>query len=273
MVKLIIDSTADISIEDAKKLNLTVIPLAVTFDQNTYLDQVEIDTETFYKKLEESDELPTTSQPSPSAFFDAFEAHKDEEIVGIFLSSKLSGTFQSANIAKNMLDDSSKVFLVDSKNATVAETILIYEAIRLRDAGKSGKEIAEEITRLADKVKLVAYIDTIKYLQMGGRISGVKALLANSLGISPIIAIEDGAIANLSKVRSKKKAYEFFTKFMEENPVDTNYKFGIAGSKCPEEIEKLLSYLGKRDFVVNELGPVIGTHAGPKAFAIAYIAK
>lgn len=273
MIRIVVDSTSEINQEEAKKLNIDVIPLSVTFNQKTFKDQIEIDNGTFYKMLSESSSLPTTSQPSPEDFYNVFKKYEGDEIVGIFLSSKLSGTFQSAYIAKNMIENNDNIHLVDSKNATVCETILIHHAIKLRDANKSAKEITAELNELVDRVRLVAYIDTIKYLQMGGRISGLKAVLANSLNISPLISIEDGAISNLSKVRSKKKAFSFISEFINSKPIDYNYKVGLAGFDADEEVNKLKELVNDGDIIVNELGPVIGTHAGPKAFAIAYIEK
>ena len=272
MIRIITDSTCEILPEEAIKLNIDIIPCSVAFDNISYKDKIDIDNKTFYEKLETCTTLPVTSQPSPYDFYEVFKKYQDDQIIGLFLSSKLSGTFQSALIAKDMFDKNDNIHLIDTFNLTVANTLLVNEAIKLRDKNSSVENIVNHINDLIPRIKLIAYVDTIKYLKMGGRVSGMKALLAQSLSLSPIIGIEDGLIVNLDKARGKKKANTIFEQFIEKYPVDTNYEIAYAHANCIDDLNKLMEILAlPNKQSINEIGPVIGTHTGPKAYGIAYI--
>ena len=193
MIRIITDSTCDLDRETAARLGIEVIPLSLHFGSQAYIDGVSIDHDTFYQKLSEADRLPTTSQLNPADILDVVLPYLEQgdDVVGIFLSSKLSGTFQSAAIAAAM-SESDRFYLVDSQNVTFGMALLVHVACRLRDEGNSAAEIAAALDKLKGRVRLVAVVDTLKYLQMGGRISAASAAMGNLLGINPLVGVIDG---------------------------------------------------------------------------------
>ena len=279
MIQIITDSTCDLSAELIEKLGVHVIPLAVNFGDEAYIDGVTIDKETFYQKLSEADKLPTTSQPNPADMLDRMTPllEQGDEIVGIFLSSKLSGTFQSATIAADMAD-SDKIHLVDSLNATFALGLLVTIAARCRDEGKTAAEIVEILEDAKSRLRIIAFVDTLKYLQMGGRISAATAVVGNLLGINPLISIIDGAVESIGKARGRKAAYRHLKTLFEQDPMDDSYPVFFGASNAPDvmaELEAALtpSFSRPAEVFHAEIGSAIGTHVGPGAAGIAYIAK
>ena len=196
-------------------------------------------------------------------------------MVAILLSSKLSGSFQSAVIAKDMVEGAERLHLVDSLNVTLGEGLLVREAVRLRDAGKSGAEIAAAIEALRSRVRFVAFVGTLKYLKMGGRISASTAALGTMLNISPVVAVVDGEVKSVGKVRGSQKIMAYTLDFAKEYPVDTRHCVVFGHSRCQKTMEayrdKVTAALGIRDCAWDELGAVIGTHAGPGCYGLAYI--
>lgn len=279
MIQIITDSTFDASTEHAKELGVHVVPLSVHFGEESYLDGITIDRKTFYSKLEQAEKLPTTSQPSPQEFLNVMTplVEQGDEIVGIFISSKLSGTYQSASLAASMID-SDRIHLVDSLNVTIGLEVLVEIACHMRDAGKSAGEIVSTLEDLKGRVRLIAMVDTLKYLQMGGRISAATAMVGNLLGINPLIGIVDGLVESVGKARGKKSAYRHLLTMMEQDLPDTEYPIIFTHSQSPESMEDLkkviLPAVGEEAIVLDaEVGSVIGTHAGPGAAGLAYIAR
>jgi len=279
MIQIITDSTCDLSPELVQKLGIHVIPLSVCFGDETYIDGVTIDKETFFAKLEQAEKLPTTSQPNPAAILDCMEPllKQGDEIVGIFLSSKLSGTFQSATIAADMAD-SDRIHLVDSLNATFGLGLLVMIAARARDEGKSAAEIVALVEDAKSRLRLIAFVDTLKYLQMGGRISAATAVVGSLLGINPLISIIDGAVESIGKARGRKGAYRHLKTLFEQETMDESFPVFFGATNDPaamQELEAALTpcFAHPVDVFHSEIGSAIGTHAGPGAAGIAYIAK
>ena len=279
MIQIITDSTCDLSPELVQKLGIHVIPLSICFGADTYTDGVTIDKETFYAKLAEAEQLPTTSQPNPAAMLDCMEPllEQGDEIVGIFLSSKLSGTFQSATIAAGMAD-SDNIHLVDSLNATFGLGLLVMIAARARDEGKTAAQIVEIVEEAKSRLRLIAFVDTLKYLQMGGRISAASAVVGTLLGINPLISVIDGAVESIGKARGRKGAYRHLKTLFEQEAMDERFPvfFGATNDDAAmNELEAALtpSFTGAVEVYHAEIGAAIGTHAGPGAAGIAYIAK
>ncbi len=278
MIRIITDSASDITKQEAEKLGVEVVPLHVIFGNDVFMDGVDITHDEFYKRLQECEELPKTSQVNPAAFVDVFENYieQGDEIVGIFLSSKLSGTYQSAVIATQMIE-TDKIHVVDSLNASIGLAVLVREAVKLRGSGKTASEIASEVEGLTGKVKLIAAIDTLKYLQMGGRLSKTSAMLGNALGITPVISIIDGGVEVVAKTRGQKKCIKFMTDYMEENTPDGNYAVDFGYTRIIKNLDNFKAScipnfeLGEE--ATREIGSVIGTHVGPGVFGVAYIAK
>lgn len=279
MIQIITDSTCDLDQAAAHELGIHIIPLYLHFGDETYLDGVGMSKNVFYDKLAHAQKLPTTSQPSPMDVLDVISPYLEQgdDIIGIFLSSKLSGTFQSAAIASDMAQ-SNHIYLVDSQNATFGMTLLVRIAARLRDEGKSAAEIVATLEELKGRVRLIAVVDTLKYLQMGGRISAATAMMGNLLGINPLVGVVNGAVEALGKARGKKSAYRHLLMLSQQDAPDLSYPIYFGHSHAPESMKELQdiilpSFEYPAEIFSAEIGSVIGTHVGPGATGFAYIAK
>jgi len=278
MTKIITDSTSDVRPAQWEKLGVSVIPLSVNFDEKSYLDGVDLTNDAFFEMLEKAERLPTTSQINPDTFSRAFQEHIDagDDVLGIFISSNLSGTYNSAIIAAQEVNPD-KIFVVDSKIGTFGLAILVREAVKMRDAGKGAAEIAVFLKKLVKRIRLVAMVDTLKYLRMGGRITVATALMGGILGIRPMVDVRDGVIYNVGKVRGKHLAMQFILKYLNTHPMDTDLAFSIGHSNTRQECnnlkEFLKTYLPVDKAFIGEIGSVIGTYVGPGAFGIAYFEK
>lgn len=277
-VKIIVDSTADLSAEVKKQVE--IVPLTVHFGDEEFLDGVTMDYIQFYEKLSSCKNLPTTSQPNPARFEETFEkvtANGDEAVV-ITISSKLSGTCQSATIAAGDFDN---VYVVDSKSAAIGVGVLADYALGLAAEGFSAKEIAEKLEEEKKKVRIIALIDTLEFLQRGGRISKTAALAGTVLSIKPIIKVQDGIIEQVSKVRGMKQGFKQIGVEVENlGTIDFSRPIMLAFSG--ENAENLEKYeAGYAEYWKQEgatygttaLGSAIGTHIGPGAVATAFFVK
>lgn len=275
---ILTDSTSDMSQENANLFDVEIINLSVVFGEETFRDRVDITKQEFYQKLSESSANPTTSQPSPQEFLAIFEKYKQQgdEVVYIGISSYLSGTMQSALLAKDMCDYD-KIYIVDSLNVTSGLEIVVRAACQLRDEGKNGKEIAETITKLIPKVKLFAMVDTLKYLVRGGRLSKTAGVIGGALGVKPIVSMVDGKLEAIGKARGQKCAFETIYNLIEENSIDYSLPIMVTHSNDENkryEFEQFLISKGiKNEWSHGEVGSVVGTHAGPGAVGITYFSK
>lgn len=276
-VKIIIDSASDIGAKEANELGVTMLPMSICFGSEEYLDGVNLTPDEFYSKLGESKLLPKTSQVTPFAFAEAFEqiTKNGDEAVVITISSKLSGTYQSAKVAS--ADFEGKVFVVDSLNAAIGERLLCEYALRLIKEGKSADEIARELDEKKTKIHLMARLDTLEYLKKGGRISAVTAFAGELLSIKPIISVIDGEVKLVGKARGSKKGNGLLTILVNEVGIDFEMPFGTVysgkTSKSLEEyIEESKSLWQKEAEKVPMyiLGGTIGTHVGPGAIGVAF---
>ena len=275
-VRIITDSTTDVTPAAARQLNLGVVPLKVLFGQKEYRDGIDLTMEEFYTKLTSNDQLPTTSQPSPNDFLTEFEKAKaaGEEIFVLTLSSQLSGTYQSAQLAKDYCEYE-PIYIVDSLSATIGTQLLLREAIRLRDAGQSASQIAQQLEQLKERVTILAAVDTLEYLVKGGRLSKAAGFAGSLLGIHPMITLAEGKISVLGKARGKKATLQLFWQQMEKLGMpDLTFEpiFGYTGNR--EAVEDLITFMDEKAIVspqVCGVGSVIGTHTGPGVSAIAYI--
>ena len=276
-VQIITDSTSDLTEQEQRELNVHMLHMRVIFEDGVYTDGVDITKEQFYEKQAQAKILPKTTQVNPQEYCDAFEPllENGDEVVAIIMSSRLSGTFQSAQIAKDMAKGGERLHLVDSLNVTIGEGLLVREAVRMRDAGATGTQIAAALEELKHRVRFVAFIGTLKYLKMGGRISTSTAVLGTMLGISPVVAIVDGEVKSVGQVRGKQKILSYTLDFFREYPVDSRHCIVFGHSRCLETMEtyrdKCVQALGIQDYAWDELGSVIGTHSGPGCYGVAYI--
>ena len=275
-IRIITDSASDITQEEAKAWGVQVMPLRTLFGQEEFLDGVTIDHQQFYQRLVESDTLPTTSQLTPFQYEEAFRAAAEagDEAVCITLSSKLSGSFQSASMAAEGLP----VVLVDGLNATVGQRIQVELAVRLRDAGKSAREIGDALRAAQSRVHLIALLDTLEYLKKGGRISPMAAVAGSLLSIKPVIAVENGEVVVLGKARGSKNGNNMLMNLVEKTGgIDFSMPFGLAYSGLSDALlQKYIAdsarlYEGYTDQLpISVIGSTIGTHAGPGAVALAF---
>lgn len=276
-VQIITDSTSDLTEQEQRELNVHMLHMRVIFEDGVYTDGVDITKEQFYEKQAQAKILPKTTQVNPQEYCDTFEPllENGDEVVAILMSSRLSGTFQSAQIAKDMAKGGERLYLVDSLNVTIGEGLLVREAVRMRDTGATGAQIAAALEELRHRVRFVAFIGTLKYLKMGGRISTSTAVLGTMLGISPVVAIVEGEVKSVGQVRGKQKILSYTLDFFREYPVDSRHCVMFGHSRCQETMEayrdKCVQALGIRDYAWDELGAVIGTHSGPGCYGVAYI--
>lgn len=282
-VRIITDSASDITREDVAAAGnpaLGVLPLSITFGNATYEDGVNLSHQRFYELLVEGDDLPMTGQVNPYAFERAIgEARAaGDEVIVITLSSKLSGTNASANTAAASFD--SGVYVVDSKNVTVGERVLVDYALRLVGEGLSAVDIATALEQAREDIYVVGLLDTLEYLRRGGRIPASAAALGKLLSIKPVITIEDGAVELLGKARGSKNGRNLLTQQVEAAggidfamPIALGYA-GLDDALLRKYIEDSRhiweDHIALEDLPVHSVGATIGTHVGPGAIALAF---
>ena len=277
-VKIIVDSTVDMS-PAAKARVSTVVPLTVRFGDAEYKDGVTITARDFYEMLADHEELPTSSQPTPAAFADAFEAATADgsEAVVITIASKLSGTCQGARIAAGDFDG--KVLVCDSCSAAVGAGILAEYALELADKGLTAQQILDELDEAKKKVRLFFMVDTLEYLKKGGRLPSAVAVVGGLLNIKPILHIvESGEIKLLSSARGLKKAFAVLTENAAKDDGPDFSKpslFGYTGTNDENLIKYKAEYsdLWSPETKESIVGAAIGVHVGPGAVAVSFFKK
>ena len=277
-IRIITDSASDLLAPH--RPDITVLPMTITFGEEQFLDGVDLTHRQFYEKLIEREALPTTSQIAPAQFEKAFRAAVDagETVVAVVLSSKLSGTYQSACIAAEEFPG--KVFVVDSANATIGERILVERAVQLMDQGLEAAAIAAQLEEEKQDIRLVALLDTLEYLKRGGRVSASVALVGGLLAIKPVVAVRDGEVVVLGKARGSKNGNNLLVQEIQKTGVDFSrpYKLGYAGLD-DVLLQKYIAdsatlWEGHVDQLpTGTVGGTIGTHVGPGAIAVAFFQK
>ena len=278
-ITIITDSASDISQNNNK--GVTVLPMTITFGEENYEDGVSLTPDNFYMKLIESSALPKTSQVSPYAFGKAYEnsLKSADYVIVITLSSKLSGTYQSACIAADDYDG--RVFVIDSENVTVGEQILVDYALSLIDKGIEVNTIVSQLNTMKKRIRLVALLDTLEYLKKGGRISSGAAFLGNVLSIKPVIAIVDGEVSFLGKARGSKQGNNFLIQQVDTyGGIDYSLPVLLGYTGCStvlmDKYIKDSSSLWEGRIPVPDIiqvGATIGTHIGPGGIAVAFFSK
>ncbi len=280
MIRIITDSTSDIGLDYAKELNIEIVPLKVIFNTAEYKDRIDLQPEKFYELLENCDALPTTSQPAPQDFMDFFEdaKQKKDSVILITLSSGLSGTYQNACMAKDLVEYED-IHIIDSLSATQALRLIVEKAVSLRDKGFSAEEIVKEIENYKTRVKIYGIVDTLEFLFKGGRLSRTSATVGSVLKLKPIIGFkEKGKLDVFGKARGTQKATDKLIDLIKQgNEIDLDEPVCIAYTGNNTSIEKfenkLKDELGIKNVKHGVVGKVIGTHAGPGACLITYVTK
>lgn len=275
--RIIIDSTTDMLPE--LKNRLTVVPLTVHFGNEEYIDGVTIDHQRFYEMLVESDTLPTTSQATPESFDRVFRTLEEGEgAVVLTLASSLSGTCQSAMIAGA---DYQNVHVVDTGTAAIGAGILAELAMQLAKEGMSAGEIAARLEQEKQRIRIIAMVDTLEYLQKGGRVSKALAIAGGLLNIKPVLSVKNGEITMLGKARGSRQGNNLLvTEIQKAGGVDFNMPVllgytGLSDALLQKYIrDSAALWENSRDALqIAQVGSVIGTHAGPGAIAVAFFAN
>jgi DegV family protein with EDD domain len=268
-VAVVMDSTANLSPEVLAENYLQTIPLNLIWGGESYRDGIDITTDEFYKRLENSSELPTTSQPSVGDFHELYTrvAETADSIVCVTLSSGISGTYASAVGAADLMEGF-PIEVVDSLSASVGHGFIALAAARAAKAGAGLQEAAQAARELVPKMNVFFAVDTLEYLHRGGRIGGASWLIGSALSIKPVLQISDGLIDSMARVRTKKKALAYLADLAEERfKGHDNVHLAVVDAVSPDEAHLLGEELQKRlnpvEFMYGELSPVIGTHAGP----------
>ena len=276
-VKFIIDSASDVLPGECKKLGATHVPLTVRFGSKEFADAVDLSHKKFYKMLTSGkEEHPTTSQVTPTAWAEAMEeVTKDgDTAVVITISSRLSGTYQSACIAAADFDG--KVFVVDSMTATIGERLLLQYGMQLAAEGLDAATVAAKLDEIKDKVRIFARLDTLEYLKKGGRISAATAVVGTMLNIKPIISVQDGVVSNVAKARGPKAADKQLRDLVAKSG-GIDFSKPLCAAYSGSEDDNLKTFLSDStemlcdtEAPIATVGCVIGAHVGPGAVAIAY---
>lgn len=276
-VIIVTDSTADITRELREELGIVMVPLKVHFGHEVYEDSVTIESDEFFSKLVASDVLPTTSQPSPADFMEVYDRlmqeHPGASIISVHLSSALSGTYQSAVLATSLLEQEGDIEVIDSKIASYGYGIAVVKAARMAKEGAGKAEILAEIARLRDDIRLYFLVDTLEYLQKGGRIGKAAALFGSILNIKPILTVDnEGMVAAVDKVRGQRKAMARIMELLKQDfdgvPVHIMMASAQHEGNATELLELAKAHFDVREVGFTKLGAVIGTHVGPGAAAI-----
>lgn len=269
MIKIIVDSTQNLPEEYLKKHDIRVAPIAIQFGNDTYLENLEIDRETFYRKIDEMGIIPTTSQPTPGSFADYYkEVSKDgHQILVITVTGKLSGTYDSAMLAKSMVPEAD-VEVFDSMNISSGTGWMVMEAARGIEAGKNRKEIIARLTEIRDRSFLVLTPATLKYLQMSGRVGALKGALGSLINLKPIIYLKDGMLEAGESVRTRGKTIDRLVEFMKESlGTSEPVNLAVIHAACPDEglalAETVKSEFNVKEILVHDLVASLAVHGGP----------
>ena len=280
MIRIVTDSAADFEPQELEQLQIACIPLSVRFGETDYQENVNLSKNQFYDLLIHSGELPKTSQAAPQILLDLFEdaARSGDEIIYFTLSSALSGTYQSAVMAQK-LTDSPLCHVVDSRNATGGQRMILEYAVQLREAGKTAREIIEAIEAFRSRIVLFACIDTLEYLYKGGRISQTVYKLGTLANIKPIITVEkDGSIGIPAKAIGMRKGMDHLCKQVQLQPADPDFPLYVMYTNNRSVAETLVARLASFGIAVPEeriiqVGAAIGSHIGPDACGLVYAAQ
>jgi DegV family protein with EDD domain len=272
-VRIVTDSTVDLPAEQAEAAGITVVPLTVFFGDEAYLDAVELDNAGFYRKLQSNKDLPTTSQPSPIKFQEAYTRLIEEGadgILSVHLSSKLSGTYQSAY---NASQDMPKVPIevVDSLSISIGMSRAILHAAQEARDGLSLGEIKAHLLDEFARTHILAVLDTLEYVRRGGRIGGASAMLGNMLSVKPIISLKDGAVVPVERPRTRSKAYVRIAELVADMAPVEAISIAEANEEVGLQLAETLKATYSGEIPRYKLGAALGTHTGPGTVAVAVV--
>lgn len=271
-IAIVTDSTADLPLALRDELGITVVPLNVHFGDQVFRDQVDLSTGAFMERLTRSAVLPHTSQPSPGAFVTVYEelARDHDGIISIHISGKLSGTVQSAQLAKTQVRDRVPIEVIDSRNASLGLGLQVLRAAELAGTGLDLADLARRLRDETDLYHLVFFVDTLEYLQRGGRIGRAAALAGSVLRLKPVLRIEEGQVVPHERTRTRARALAVLEQFVRS--LARVERLAVVHSTSPDDAERLASSLGaltpQNPPIIATFGPVVATHAGPGAVGV-----
>ncbi len=274
-VKIVTDTLSDITSDLAGELGITVVPLYVRFGDEIFKDRVDITSEEFYRRLVYEDILPSTTQPTPHDFITVYEelAKETDEILVIVVSSKLSGTYQSATQARDMIQAKCKINVVDSLTVAMGEGLIVMSALNAVKNGANLDNATEHTKKAVSRSHLIAYFDTLKYLAKGGRIGKAQGLLGSMLSVKPILTVKDGEMSPLTRVRSLSGGFDhLFGVVANAGKLESlAVEHATTPADADKMVERFSSIYPRDDIHRSVISPVIGTYAGPNALAISYL--
>ena len=277
-VKIVTDSTCDIPQQLVRELGITVVPEFLRFGQKTYRDGIDINQDEFYRELQNNPVYPSTSQPPPQDFFSVYQKllTASDDILSIHISSKLSGTYESALVAaKKLMPEGCHIEVVDSLSVTMGLGLLVIEAAKMAQLGMSLPELFEKTKLIIPDIHLLGFFDTLKYLALGGRIGKAKAMLGSVLNVKPILIVKEGEMMPASQVRTRARAtdrlFEFVSKATKIRALSVIY------STTPDEAQTLAERFGnlfpKEQIIMSQLSSALGVHGGPGILFVAMTAN
>ncbi len=277
-IHVVTDSGSDLPLSLREQYNVNVVPLTIQFGEDIYRDSVELTSDQFYQMLGEVTDLPSTCQPSPADFVKCYEeiSEPGDHIISVHLSSKVSGTYQSAVLASTMVEDRN-IHVIDSKSASIGLGIM---AVGISEAVANGASVEEAISlaeRIIDEMGVYFIVDTLEYLRRNGRIGNASAMVGSLLSIKPILTLDDGVVTPFDKVRGKNKALnkivDILINYSKANP-DRKIRLGLMHANCIDEAEalaaKIKAEVNLHDIVIDYIGPTIGVHVGPGTIAMLW---
>ncbi len=276
-VKIVTDSTADIPSSLVKELDIQVVPQVIVFGDKTYRDRIDLTIDDFYQKLLHESTYPHTSQPTPQDFVDVFNGlckEKPDGIVAILLSTKLSGTVNSAQQAKKIVKSDCPIHIIDSKMVAMGLGMIVIAAAKMAKAGKSENEITDAVKKMIPNTKLLVLFDTLEFLAKGGRIGKVKSLVGSILNVKPMVIVKDGELLPMGQVRSRSKGKEKLLDMIED--IKDIEDIAIIYSTTPDEANKMAEDIAdfpREKIYVVQIGPVLATHTGPGVLGIGIRTK
>ena len=276
---IVTDSTSYIPSEVVQKHGITVAPQVLIWDNQTYRDGIDIQPTEFYSRLKTAKVMPSTSQVSPATIQEIFQGLVDKgmPVLGIFISSKLSGTLQSAIQAKDMMGSAGeKVTLVDSQSTAMGLGFQAIAAARAAEAGASIEETAALASSAHERTGVFFAVDTLEFLHRGGRIGGAQRFIGSALNLKPILAVKDGKVEGIERIRTKSKAHERVLELVAEQVKGkSNIRLATLHANSADDAKNLLdravAELSPVETLFTEVSPVVGTHAGPGAVGLAYM--
>ncbi len=273
-VKIVTDSLSDIDSDLARELGLTVVPVYVRFGEEIYRDRVEISTEKFYHRLVHDAAFPTTTQPPPGDFLEVYQklAKETNEILVINLSSKLSGTYESALQAKKLMEGECRIEVIDSQLVIMGLGLIVIAVAEAAKSGAGLDELVAMVRKSVPRSHSIMFFDTLKYLAKGGRIGKAQSFLGSMLSVKPVLTLKDGEVSPLTRVRSRTAGLDYlYNSVAGFSQIDG---LAVEHATTPDEADALIERLGSlypKHIYKSTVSPVIGTYVGPHVLSVSVV--